>query len=177
MFRFSSWFILFLSICYSGFVAAGTDSGFYLGGAIGDAELDISEDGIDFNDSDTGYKAFAGYNLGIIPFLDLAIELSYVDFGTTEDLGIDVDADTVALAALVGFDVGPLGLFAKAGMNSWDGEVSGFGVSVSDDGTDPMYGIGAKIQIGSFAVRGEFERFELDDIDIDFLSVGAAYTF
>ena len=177
MLRFSSWFILFFAIGFSGIVSAGADSGFYLGGSIGQTELDISEDGIDFNDSDNGYKAFAGYNLGIIPLIDLALEISYVDFGTAEDLGIDVDADTVAIAALVGFDVGPLGLFAKAGMNAWDGEVSGFGVSASEDGTDPMYGIGAKIQIGSFAVRGEFERFELDDIDIDFLSVGAAYTF
>ena len=58
---------------------AGSESGLYLGGSLGSADLDVSSPTVNFNDDDTGYKIFAGYNFGLIPLIDLAIEGSYVD--------------------------------------------------------------------------------------------------
>ena len=39
------------------------------------------------------------------------------------------------------------------------------------------YGVGIKFQIGSAAVRAEYERFEVEDADIDFISAGVTWTF
>ncbi|CAN0605037.1 unnamed protein product, partial [Ectocarpus sp. 12 AP-2014] len=76
-------------LAVSGNALAGSDSGLYLGASIGEAQLDFDDDrpgandidvDIDFDDEDTAYKVFAGYNLGLIPLVDLAVEGAYVDF-------------------------------------------------------------------------------------------------
>lgn len=171
----------------SSWAIAGSESGFYIGGSTGTASIDYSENDpdvgeINFDDDDTGYKVFAGYNLGLVPFLNLAVEGSYVDFGSQEGEiasipGFSIDTTAFAGFGLVGFDLGPVGLFAKAGMFSWDVDFDTPLGSVSESGTDPAYGLGAKVQLGSIAVRAEYELFDLDDIEIDYFSVGASYTF
>ncbi len=166
---------------------AGSDSGLYIGGSIGSADVDYSESSPDFGDvsfdsDDTGYKVFGGYNFGIVPFLNLAAELSYVDFGSQESLvagvtGNRLDVNAFTLAGLLGFDLGPVGVFAKAGFARWDADLkSGFG-NGSESGSDPLYGLGAKIQLGSIAVRAEYEMYDLDNVEIDYFSLGASYTF
>ena len=51
------------------------------------------------------------------------------------------------------------------------------GGSQKETGTDPTYGAGAQLRVGSFALRFEYERFELDDDSSDLVSVGFTYTF
>ncbi len=152
-------------------VLAGGESGLYIGGSVGTTE--VSEEGLD--DSATGYKVFGGYNFGMVPLVNLAAEINYIDFGSFDsDIGdVSVDVTAWTLSGLLGVDLGPVGLFAKAGYFAWDSDVG----SASEDGNDPAYGVGAKFQIGSFAVRAEYEIYEADEVDIDFYSVGAAYTF
>lgn len=163
------WALALSASLISPLASAGSDTGFYLGGAIGTS--DISESWLD--DTDTGYKVFAGYNFGVLPFLNLAAEASYVDLGEWRDSGVRAETDAWALAAVAGFDLGPVGIFVKAGQANWDVD-SNVG---SDDGTDRMYGLGGKFQLFSIALRVEYERFELDDADADFYSVGAVFTF
>lgn len=165
------------------------ESGFYVGGSIGNADVsydgelsDFSDIEIDFDDDDIGYKVFAGVNLNLVELLNLAVEASYVDFGEQEGsianiTGNKLEVDAWTAAALAGFDIGPIGVFAKAGFASWDGDVTAGDDDLSEDGTDPLYGVGAKFQIGSFAVRGEYEIYDLDDIEIDYISAGVSYTF
>jgi outer membrane immunogenic protein len=124
-----------------------------------------------------------GYNFGIIPLLDLGIEGSYVDFGTQDGkilntTGNEIEATAWDAFGVVGLSLGPFGLFAKAGMAAWnvDIDTNNFG-NASESGEDPVYGIGAKFQIASFAIRAEYELFAFDDVDMDFYSVGVAYTF
>ncbi len=175
-------------LCAAGAVHAGSDSGIYVGGSIGNANVDYSDNILNlgklkFDDDDVGYKAFVGYNLGIIPFLNLAIEGTYYDFGTQDgelgNTGIDGKAEVTAWSAagLVGFNLGPFGIFGKVGAVNWDGDFDAGSISNSDDGTDPLYGLGAKFQIGSLAVRGEYELLDLSDGDIDYFSVGLSWTF
>lgn len=175
--------------CSAGMAYAGKDSGIYIGGSVGQADVDYSNDypefgnvEIDINDDDTAYKAFIGYNFGLLPLIDLAVEGSYIDFGSQNGeinniKGVDIDTTGWSAAGLVGFNFGPIGVFGKLGVIDWDGDVDGLGFDDSDSGTDPMYGVGMKLQLGSFAIRGEYEMFDLDDGDIDYFSVGAAYTF
>lgn len=158
------------TVSFSGVALAGGESGLYIGGSMGGTE--ISEEGLD--DSATGYKVFAGYNFGMVPVVNLAAEVNYIDFGSFDsDQGISVDVTAWTLSALLGFDLGPIGVFGKAGYFMWDTDVE----SASEDGTDPAYGVGAKFQLGSIALRAEYEIYDVDGTDIDFYSVGAAYTF
>ncbi|MBB3167775.1 porin family protein [Simiduia aestuariiviva] len=160
---------------------AGDESGFYVGGSIGTSQLSYSGDGSDFDDDDVGYKGFAGYNFGLIPFLNLAVEGSYVDFGTQAGTIANIDVSQTSSAfmgsALAGVNLGPVGVFAKAGVINWDSDITVDGLKASGSGSDPAYGIGAKFQLLSFQLRAEYERLEIDDADIDMFSVGAAYTF
>ncbi|MDN3639165.1 porin family protein [Simiduia curdlanivorans] len=160
---------------------AGSDSGFYLGGSVGSAVVEAQETGIDLDDSDVGYKVFGGYNFGLVPLVDLALEASYLDFGTqTGDAsGGEFTLATTGLMAsgLVGVNLGPVGLFAKAGIVNWNSDFKELGGNTSDSGSDPAYGIGAKFQLGSFQLRAEYELIDIEDADIDYFSVGAAYTF
>ena len=166
-----------------GLAMAGSDSGFYVGGSVGQASVGDIEDptgggDISFDGDDTGYKLFVGYNFGVIPLLDLGIEGGYIDLGNPDDGGLEVKADGYTLAGLVGGRIGPVGLFAKLGMINWDADLSDGIDSAGDDGTDPLYGIGARLNFGSLEVRAEYEYFDIDTAsDVDFLSLGAAWNF
>lgn len=158
---------------------AGGDSGFYVGAGVGQASVgDV--DGVDgnFDGDDVGYKAIVGYNFGIIPLVDLSIEAEYVDFGEPDDDGIEVSGDALAAFGVAGVNLGPVGLFGKVGMAAWDADASDGIDSVSDDGTDMAYGIGARFHIASFQIRAEYEFFDIDLADdVSLLSASLIYTF
>ena len=142
-------------------VFAGADRGFYIGGGVGDATVEAAG----FDESDTAYKVFGGYNIGFIPLVDFAVEASYVDFGGP------LDRTGVKAFGLAGLSFGPFGVFAKAGAISWDSNV--------DSGSDAAYGIGARFAIGSLAVRAEYEEYDVGGnlTDLSMMSVSAVFTF
>ena len=167
---------------FSASAYAGGDSGFYLGVGVGQAsvgDIDGGEGGsISFDGEDIGYKAILGYNFGIIPLVDLGIEAEYVDFGEPDDDGIEVSGDALAAFGVAGVNLGPVGLFGKVGMASWDADASDGLTSISDDGTDMAYGIGVRFHISSFQIRGEYEFFDIDVADdVGLLSASLIYTF
>jgi len=161
------------------------DSGIYIGGSVGTAgvEIDVNDPNnpVTFDEDDFAWKAFLGYNFDLI-LLNVAIEGGYVDFGapgaTIVGSDFKVDADGLDAFVVLGFDLGPVGVFAKAGVISWDASVSIDGLSTNDDGTDPAYGIGAKIGLGSFALRVEYELFDIEDTEaVSMISAGLVWTF
>ncbi|NOQ88597.1 MAG: outer membrane beta-barrel protein [Gammaproteobacteria bacterium] len=171
--------IRILFICLTGFfltmpavVFAGADSGFYVGAGVGDASVKDA----DFDASDSAYKIFGGYNIGFIPLVDFAVEASYVDFGKPSTSLGSVEVTGLNAFGLAGLSFGPFGIFAKAGMISWDADSTFGSVTSSDSGTDPAYGVGARFAIGSFAVRAEYEVYDLD-ADLDMVSVSGVFTF
>jgi outer membrane immunogenic protein len=161
----------------SGTAWAGGESGLYLGGSLGSAGLDVQDGGVEYSDNDTAFKIFGGYNFGIIPLINLAIEGSYVDFGTAKGnvsgSGVETSVTGWDLFGLVGVNMGPVSLFGKVGAIRWDDKSS----SGDHTGTDPAYGLGLQLQIRSFAIRAEYELFNLDKVDIGFASAGVSYTF
>ncbi|WP_075187434.1 porin family protein [Teredinibacter haidensis] len=174
----------------SSYAFSGSDSGLYVGGSLGMTSSTVTYSNYDgeFDDDDTGYKIFAGYNLGLVPFIDLAIEGSYVDFGKSggellsQEFGTEkfsTERTAWDLFGLAGFTTGPVAFFGKVGVVSWDTEVSIQDVedTLKDDGSDLAYGVGAKFQLMSFSVRAEYEYFDFEHIDTDMISVGAAFTF
>lgn len=163
-------------------VMAGTESGFYVGAGVGQASIgDIDTDSsgkVSFDGNDTGWKIFGGYNFGWIPLVDLAVEGGYVDFGNPDDNGLKISADGLDLFGLVGVNLGPVGLFGKVGMINWNADVSASGLSSSDDGTDPAYGLGARLKFGSLEVRAEGEYFDVNEAnDVWLLSASGVWTF
>ena len=159
--------------------AVAADNGFYLGGSIGQANLKIDDltNGIstaDFDADDTAFKLIAGMR----PLDWLGLEAAYVNFGEPEDtvLGQKLKADGDGISAFaVGFlATGPVDLFAKVGLISWDSKKSG---SFDDSGTDLAYGAGAQFRVLGLSIRAEYEKFEISDVDLDMISVGLTYTF
>ncbi len=183
--RTAAWLTLLLAITLLATASpAYADSGFYVGGSIGTATLeakDVDSD-FDFDKDDFAAKQFVGYNIDAF-VLDLAVEGGYVDFGSPSEtlLGSKVGLDVTGwdVFGLAGIELGPIGLFAKAGMISWDAEASVDGVKVaSDSGTDPAYGVGVRFSLWSTEFRAEYEYFDVDTIDhASMLSVGVAWTF
>lgn len=149
---------------------AGADSGFYIGAGAGEATLKDTG----FKASDTAYKVLAGYNIGFIPFVDFAVEGSYVDFGSPSTNGSNIEATALDAFGLVGLNFGPFGIFAKAGAVNWDLKTNN---GISESGTDPAYGVGARFTLLSFQVRAEYEVFEFNTTDVDMVSVSAVFTF
>lgn len=168
------------------FAQAG-ETGGYLGGSVGTAVIDVSiDDGIPgvpaFDEDDFGWKVFAGYNFGITPVFDLGIEGGYTNLGSpsVDIVGISVSLEPTGwtLFGVVGFDIGPVGVFGKYGYFGWDveGVIGGFSESI--DGSDPAYGAGLRFGLGSLEIRGEYEVFDVEDIDdVSMWSVGLAYRF
>jgi len=161
------------------------DSGFYLGGSVGQAGVEVEDTGaiqpLSFDEEDFAWKAFGGYNFDL-PVINLAIEGGYVNLGSPSGdlLGFPttVEVEGIDVFGVIGIDLGPLGVFAKYGMVSWDAEITIDGLSEAEDGSDPAYGVGAKIAIGSIDLRAEYEVFDIEDAeDVSMISVGLVWTF
>lgn len=153
---------------------AGADSGVYIG--VGAGNSTVKDNG--FEESDSAYKLFGGYNFGVIPLVDLAVEASYVDFGDLSNSSRGVEVSGLDAFGLAGLNFGPFGIFAKAGILSWSRDTTIGASIVSDSGTDPGYGIGARFAIGSFSVRAEYEVFDIEsDVDLGMGSISAIFTF
>ncbi len=161
--------------------AVAADNGFYLGGSVGQVNLKIDDltgnvfPDDDFDSDDTAFKLIAG----IRPLDWLAVEAAYVNFGEPEDtvVGTKLQADGDGISAFaVGFlPVGPVDLFAKAGLIAWDSKITGG--AFDDDGSDLAYGVGAQFRVLGLAIRAEYEKFDISDVDLDMISVGVTYTF
>jgi OOP family OmpA-OmpF porin len=162
--------------------AFAVDNGIYLGASVGQAGVSIDEsfegENFNFDASSTGFKAIAGWR-----FLDwLAVEGNYVDLGsgddTIEGVKFETDVSGVSLSAVGFLPVGPVDLFARVGAINWDADFSALGETVSDDGTDLTYGVGAQFRVWSLSIRGEYEIFDIDGPDdVDMFSVGVTWTF
>lgn len=165
----------------SGIAWSGTDNGFYIGGSIGSTDQDVDTSELSYDDDATGKKGYIGFNFGVVPLLDFAVEASYVDFGEVSALSTGGTASSSLTGVngfgLVGLKLGAFGIFAKTGVISWDSEIDVQGTLLEDSGNDAMYGAGVKLQLGSLAIRAEYEIVETDTIEIDLYTVGLSWTF
>lgn len=158
-------------------------NGLYVGAGVGQASYDVCGalgTGLtSCDDEDTGWKVFGGYDFNE----NLAIEAAWVDLGEVSASGaggtatVEVDGIAVDLKATLPLNEA-FGIFGKVGFISWDAEGGGLASGADDDGNDLAYGIGAEYMFSSqFGIRGEWERFDVDDEDADLLSIGAVLKF
>jgi OOP family OmpA-OmpF porin len=184
-------------------------SPWYIGASIGHADYNASESDVDaafaaagftsttdIDDTDTGYKAFVGWQF----HENFAAELGYVDLGNY-DIDTNITAPVAARfngdADVDGFSLSLVGtlpvtdkfsVLGRLGAYFWDvnadGAVTVSGTRVNlegdDSGTDFVYGVGAQYDFTRhFGMRAEYEVYNDvgDEDDIDFLSAGIVYRF
>ncbi|WP_129776344.1 porin family protein [Peristeroidobacter soli] len=160
------------------YAAPENDSGFYLGGGVG--QFNIEVEGLDtfddalrtLDDDDTAWQAFIGWRLN--PYISL--QAAYVDFGRPED---DFSSSTgnhgKFRAELSGFapsiigtlPLGPVELSAKLGYYIYDlklsGDIDDPELNRSDSGEDLMYGVGLGVTFfDHLHAKLEYEKIELD---------------
>jgi OOP family OmpA-OmpF porin len=172
-------FLFVSSLCLA--TSAALAGPFYVGASVGRTGLELDRSGATFDSNATATKLYAGYRLAKL----FGIEGGLVDFGSPDDtssgIRLDVDAQAWDVFAVGVLPLGPqFELFAKAGLVRWDGdfELSGSVTeSSSDTGYDPVYG--AALKFGDhFAVRVEYERFDVSDVDrLNLTSIGVDLRF
>jgi len=137
------------------------------------------------DDSDTGWKIFGGYQINKF----FGVELGYVTLGEAKFTRTGAGVPTTASIEPTGFQLAAVGTwpitdrfaaFGKVGFFSGDPDLkcSGALLCASESGTELAFGAGVKWDFTrNVAVRGEWERFNLDDFDVDLLSVSVVYKF
>jgi hypothetical protein len=144
---------------------------FYVGGSYGNTTLQADVSNIDFDADDPGWKVFAGFRF--LRFL--GVEGGYVDLGSPSDGNISVDLKGWDVAGMGILGLGPVDIFAKYGAFRWDSDVTNAG---SDSGTDQVYGVGLGFHFGHIGIRGEYEKFDVDNTDdLYMVSVGFEWRF
>lgn len=175
----------------------------YVGAGYGTTSADTGVTAITatLDEDDSGFKLFVGRKMDKY----FAIEGFYADFGeasltgNTGDtfiidgfvfaFGID-NAAIISEATAIGFNglfslpiTDKFSVFGKLGLIRWDYEItaSGSGVpsqTTSDDGTDSFFGFGASYKINDdWSIRGDYDLYEIDDGDVDMLSLNIIKSF
>lgn len=170
----------FASVLLAG-PAQAADSGFYLG--VGAGQAKISDDpsqlsGQKFDESSTPYRGFAGYRIGIIPLVDLAGEIGYVDLrkaeGTIGGTTAQYKAQGADASLLVILPITIVDLFARVGVMQASVDKTFNGVTSSSSGTAGVYGAGVGVRLWRIGVRAEYNRIDMPDlksVDVGMASV------
>ncbi|MCM2567223.1 MULTISPECIES: outer membrane beta-barrel protein [Janthinobacterium] len=161
--------------------------GFYAGANVGRSELKLSGDTPSVKKSNTGYKAYAGYDLT----QNFGAEAGYVDFGklttTFDGDKLDVKSHAFYVAATGTLPLNEqFSLFAKAGVSQNRTKVSVVGENVNDstNKTSAIFGIGAAYHFDKkLSLVAEYENFgkvangDGAKLKADLLSIGLRYKF
>lgn len=173
--------------------ALAGDQGFYIGGSLGQATYEVKGSDIDFpelefSEDDTAWKIIGGYNWDLGAF-NLGVEGGWVNFGNPSTsigdlINAESELDGIQVMGLGAFELGPIDIFGKLGFIAYDLETRFEDIAeeiddrTSESGTDFGYGVGARWNIGSFAIRLEWERYEISELDrLDMWSLGGTWTF
>lgn len=172
--------------------ASADGNGFWLGLGVGWTDPENTCDDLraagftECDDDLVGWKLHGGLDL----HENFAFELALANYGEAEasspGLAADVAVKAITMAAMGRIEVVPaLTLFGKLGVARWDVDVDTSLGNDTDDGVDPMFGLGVEWRVAQrVGVRAEWER--LLDVgggsgseggDLDFFSVGVVYHF
>ena len=182
--------------------AFAAEPGFYIGASAGQTTAKASSDPIlvappatfntfHFDKDETGYKGYVGYNF--LPWL--GVEGGYVELGNpsqgqtigTTRIEGEIDANGWEGFVVGTLPLGPVDVFAKVGGIAsnidFDGKVSTTfqptqNFSESDSNGMWAYGGGIAYNFGNWAIRAEYEAYDVDKLDdLYFISGGLTYHF
>jgi OOP family OmpA-OmpF porin len=146
------------------------ESHWYIGGNIGMADVDVT------NDDDMSYKILGGYQIN----KHFAAELGYINFGKTSANGVEFKGTAWEAVGVGILPIGDkFGVYGKAGLFWGDATSNG----TKDDSVEFTYGVGVSFDFTpQFAIRGEWQKYTdvgggSSGSDVDVLSVGVVYRF
>lgn len=158
-------------------------SGFYLGGGVGQFDLDLEHlDDVDnavqsiSKSDDNSWKVFGGYRFSP----HIALELAYIDFGQPGDqltsggthgnYTVDIGGFAPSLVGIL--PLGPVELFAKIGEYYYDVHTRvdfdspGPDVDTKHGHNDFIWGGGVSVVVAKrIELRAEYEKIEIDNAD------------
>jgi OmpA-OmpF porin, OOP family len=163
--------------------ALAQETGFYLGGALGQSSFDVDCTGAtSCDDKDSSWKIFGGYQFN----KHFALEFGYADLGeTTASVSVPPFTVNLALEATV-WDLVAVGslpiadrfsILGKIGLYRADTEINGTVPGLGSDSesasnTDLTFGIGARYDFTrNLGVRLEWQRYQ--DVGGEFFGVTA----
>lgn len=151
------------------------ETGFYLGGSLGNATFDGTAPGtsVSIDDDDTAYKLYGGFRL--LSFL--AIEGGYVNLGEMGGATGTMELDGWDIFGVANLPLGPVNVFAKLGGIAWESDFSSAIASADESDFDLAYGVGAAFRVGMFGLRAEYELFETGNDNTGMFSIGAEVNF
>lgn len=180
--RWSAVAVLAVALCCG---ASAAVAGGYIGVGAGVTTVDVCDDinsafpGLGCDDKDTGLKIFGGFKANE----NFAVEALWADLGETTLSGpggtasLAIDGFGIAAVGIIPINQ-QFGIFGKVGAYMWDAQGGGVTSNFSEDGTDLMFGAGVNWNFTpKFGLRAEWERFDIDGDDVDFLSIGAQFNF
>lgn len=167
--------LLSATLGVAAFGANAQDHGFYAGAGVGQAFVDEGA----YDDEDTAFSVFGGYQFNRY----FGLEAGYADFGKIEPdvAGPALEGDSAYFTAVGTLPITDrFSAYAKAGLHRWNVDTSLPGLTGNDDdsGTDPTYGLGAQYRFTDrVALRGEYSRFEVEDLDADLAQLQVRFDF
>ena len=160
------------ALCVATPALAADEGGVYVGAGVGSMSVDVGG----FSGDDVGYKVFGGWMFN--PYI--GGELEYIDGGTAEDRGFEIDVSGFNASLRGAFPLSDqFSVFAKVGMMFWEADVSSFEVTGTDDGEDFSWGVGLGFDFSdNLGVTVEYQGFEIEDTDtVDLISAGLVWKF
>ncbi|MFV2005231.1 MAG: porin family protein [Gammaproteobacteria bacterium] len=158
----------------------------YIGTSLGFSDSDFCDDvdpNLDCDASGGAGKLFGGYKF--IP--GFGLELAYIasmNMSMSMSNSHHYSRPHITLSGLNFSAVGflPVGegtnLTAKIGMFSWQTKGSFDSYSTSESGSDLSLGVGVDLELNeSFTLRGELDRFKIDNGSATLLSAGVMWNF
>ncbi len=152
---------------------ANTD-GLYLGAGLGDFSTgvedieDVDADDVDFDSNNNASKLFAGWRFNRF----VAIQVDFIDFERSVDARdqlniVATQSEGVAPSIVGTLPLGPIELFARAGILWYDLEIDRDNTSLVDDSDrDPIFGAGIGVTVAKrLNLRAEYEVVEIDGLD------------
>jgi FimV-like protein len=97
--------------------AQAADNGFYLGAGITKTEFDLGD--TDGELDDNSFKVIAGFR----PLDWLAVEANYIDLGSVDEDGIELDTSAITLSALALAEFGVVDVYARLGVARFDADI------------------------------------------------------
>lgn len=160
--------------------ATASDAGAFIEVSAGYSSVDLPAiAGTTQDDNSTAFSIGGGYRFNKM----IAAEVGYTDLG---EASYSVAGTTIATADAKGWYAGPrltfavtdkLDAYARAGVFFWEAEASALGITVSDDGSDAYYGLGAAWNFTDKVSAGlDWTRYDTDS-EIDVISAKLKFNF
>ena len=142
--------------------------GLYYGIGIGDFSTDVDEANLDFDTDDTASRIFAGWRFNRL----VAVQVDRLDFEHATEASdalsfFATEAEGFAPSLVGTLPLGPLELFARAGIFWYDVEIERNGTSFAENSDrDPIFGAGIGVTVARrLNLRAEYEVLEIDGVD------------